>query len=131
MKKLKIGIVSLLSVFMLAGVASPAYAQSGECAANLSPAQCIKQGVTKSGGQSGGNAIDLGDRIKTVVNMILYILGAIAVIMIVIGGVRYTTSGGDASGITGAKNTIIYAVVGLVIAILAYAIVNFVLDAFI
>jgi uncharacterized membrane protein YjgN (DUF898 family) len=130
MKKLKIGIVSLLSVFALAGVATPALAQSGECSASQSPAQCIKQGVTKSGGQSGDNAIDLGDRIKTIVNMILYILGAIAVIMIVIGGVRYTTSGGDAGGVSGAKNTIIYAVVGLVIAILAYAIVNFVLDAF-
>jgi len=134
MKKLKIGLLSLFSVFMITGVAmplvtSPAYAQA--CPKDVGPAECIKSGVTKSGGGSGGNEIELGDRIKTIVNLILYLLGAIAVLMIVLGGIRYTTSNGDASGITSAKNTIIYAVVGLVIAILAYAIVNFVLDAFI
>jgi hypothetical protein len=50
--------------------------------------------------------------------------------MIVIGGIKYTTSNGDSSAITSAKNTILYSVVGLVVAILAFAIVNFVLGAF-
>jgi hypothetical protein len=50
--------------------------------------------------------------------------------MIVIGGIRYTTSNGDSAGITSAKNTILYAVVGLIVALLAYAIVNFVLTSF-
>jgi multisubunit Na+/H+ antiporter MnhB subunit len=58
------------------------------------------------------------------------VLGAIAVIMIVIGGIRYTLSNGESAAITGAKNTILYAVIGLVVALLAYAIVNFVLGAF-
>jgi hypothetical protein len=50
--------------------------------------------------------------------------------MIVVSGIRYMTSAGDAAKITGAKNGIFYAVIGLVIAILAYAIVNFVIGSF-
>jgi len=70
------------------------------------------------------------DIVKTVINTIIFVLGMIAVIMIVIGGVRYTTSNGDSSSVKAAKDTILYAVVGLVVAILAYAIVNFVLGRF-
>ncbi len=71
---------------------------------------------------------DAPDIIKNIINTILFVLGMIAVIMIVIGGIRYTTSNGDASSVKGAKDTVLYAVVGLVVAIMAYAIVNFVLD---
>lgn len=56
-----------------------------------------------------------------------FIIGAVAVLMIIIGGIRYTTSNGDQAQITGAKNTIIYAVVGLVVAVLSYGIVHFVI----
>lgn len=73
---------------------------------------------------------DAQDIIKNVINAILVVLGMAAVIMIIIGGIRYTTSNGDASSVKGAKDTILYAVVGLVIAILSYAIVNFVLGRF-
>ncbi len=83
---------------------------------------------TKAAGSTGNE--DLGASIKNVVNVLLFILGAIAVIVIVVGGIRYATSGGDSTQVTAAKNTILYAVVGLVVAILAYAIVNFVLRAF-
>ncbi len=67
----------------------------------------------------------------TITNVLLFIIGAIAVIMIVIGGIRYVVSGGDSSQITAAKNTILYAIVGIIVAILAYAVVNFVLQSFI
>jgi hypothetical protein len=63
---------------------------------------------------------------QIIVNVILFIVGAVAVIMIVIGGVRYTVSNGDSNAVQGAKNTIMYAIVGLVVAIIAYALVNFV-----
>lgn len=66
----------------------------------------------------------------TITNVLLFIIGAISVIMIVIGGLRYVISGGDSAQVTGAKNTILYAVVGLVVALLAYAIINFVLSSF-
>ena len=61
-----------------------------------------------------------------VINTLLYIVGILAVLMIVYGGVQYATSAGDAGKVQKAKNIILYAVVGLLIAILAYAIVNFV-----
>ena len=69
--------------------------------------------------------------VQTVINTMLIVLGSVAVIMIVIGGIRYTLSGGDSTGVSNAKNTIIYAVVGLIVAIMAYAIVNFVVSRFI
>lgn len=67
---------------------------------------------------------------RTITNVLLFILGAISVIMIIIGGLRYVVSGGNATAVTAAKNTILYAIVGVIVALLAYAIVNFVLDSF-
>lgn len=64
-------------------------------------------------------------------SVLLFIVGAIAVIMIVIGGLRYVISGGDATQVTAAKNTIMYALVGIIVAILAYAAVNFVINSFV
>ena len=66
---------------------------------------------------------------KQVTNTILYIVGIIAVIMLIIGGIKYVVSGGDAKKVTDAKNTVLYAIIGLVIAFLAFAIVNFVITA--
>lgn len=66
---------------------------------------------------------------KQVTNTILYIVGIIAVIMLIIGGIKYVISGGDAKKVTDAKNTVLYAIIGLVIAFLAFAIVNFVISA--
>lgn len=70
---------------------------------------------------------DIGGVIEVVINTLLFLVAAIAVIMIIIGGIRYATSGGNASTVTAAKNTILYAVIGLVVAILAYAIVKWVM----
>lgn len=73
---------------------------------------------------SGSNGI-----FKTVVNVLLFIIGAVSVIMLIWGGIRYTTSGGNANSVTSAKNTIMYAIIGLVVAIFAFAIVNWVVGA--
>jgi len=67
---------------------------------------------------------------KTITNVLLFIIGAISVIMLIIGGIRYTVSNGDSAAVTSAKNTILYAVIGIVVAILAYALVNFVVSSF-
>lgn len=66
---------------------------------------------------------------KQITNTILYIVGIIAVVMLIIGGIKYLLSGGDSKKVTDAKNTVLYAIIGLVIAFLAYAIVNFVITA--
>ena len=67
--------------------------------------------------------------ISSITNTLLYVVGALAVIMIIVGGIRYATSGGNSSAVTAAKNTILYAVVGLIVAFLAFAAVNFILAA--
>ncbi|HYF96557.1 MAG TPA: pilin [Patescibacteria group bacterium] len=69
----------------------------------------------------------VNDLIATVINIFSVIVGIVAVIMIIYGGFRYITSGGDSSKITDAKNTILYAIVGLIIVALAQFIVKFVL----
>ena len=63
-----------------------------------------------------------------ITNTVLYIVGIISVIMLIYGGLRYILSGGDSKKVTDAKNTILYAIIGLIISILAYAIVNFVIN---
>lgn len=64
--------------------------------------------------------------VNTVINILSLVVGAISVIMIIVGGLRYVTSAGDSSKTVAARNTIIYAVVGLVVVIFARAIVSFV-----
>lgn len=70
-----------------------------------------------------------GSIFTTVVNIMLFIIGAICVIMLIWGGIRYTTSAGNSASVTAAKNTIMYAIIGLIIAFLAFAIVNWVLSS--
>ena len=110
---------------------SPAFA--------VNPADQVTVGVNAAGG-SGQKATcgpdgskrvcTFGDRVQQVINVLLFIIGAVAVIMIIIGGIKYVLSNGDSSQITSAKNTIMYAVIGLIVALLAYAIVNFVVVQF-
>ena len=64
-----------------------------------------------------------------ITNTVLYAVGIISVVMLIFGGLRYVISGGDSKKVTDAKNTIMYALIGLIISILAYAIVNFVINA--
>lgn len=93
--------------------------------------QGINDGANAAQGKD--QAADLfGDSgiFRTITNVLLFIIGAVAVIMLIIGGIRYTISGGDQGAVTSAKNTILYAIVGIVVALLAFAIVNFVLGSF-
>ncbi len=64
--------------------------------------------------------------IRIVIDVFSIVVGAVSVIMIIIGGLRYITSSGDSANVTAAKNTILYAIVGLVIVIFAQTIVKFV-----
>lgn len=82
------------------------------------------------GDDQQSNLFGAGGIFNTITNVLLFIIGAISVIMLIIGGIRYTVSGGDAGAVTSAKNTILYAIVGIVVAILAYAVVNFVIGSF-
>ena len=94
-------------------------------------------GDLSGGAQSGadcakgsGTPTDILVQVRNITNVLLLIIGIVSVIMIIIGGIRYAVSGGDEKGVSGAKDTILYAVIGLIVAVLAYAIVNFVLSRF-
>lgn len=122
-----------------AGLASPQTALAINCqdAANATkPACAAKAGADATGtkksncGTDGKSDCGINDTIKTVINVLLFIIGAVSVIMIILGGLRYVLSNGEASQIAAAKNTILYAVIGLIVALLAYAIVGFVITQF-
>jgi hypothetical protein len=121
MKRIKLIVASfafLFSVGLTFATVAPVGAinvTTDACTANPDSAIC----------KSTGN--DIGTIINKVVNVLLYVLGIIAVIMMIIGGIRYTTSQGDAKQVADAKNTILYAVIGLVVAFSAYAVVNWVI----
>ena len=68
--------------------------------------------------------------VNTVINTMLFIVGILSVIMIIFAGIRYVTAHGDKGQVESAKNTLIYAIVGLIIAIVAYALVNWVANLF-
>jgi len=99
---------------------------------NPNSASSIIDGSLKTG--CGANCPKGTSLISTaapaVVNLLLFAVGGIAIIMIIIGGLRYVLSAGNPAGVQDAKNTILYAIVGLVIAGGAYAIVSFVTGQF-
>lgn len=68
------------------------------------------------------------DAIRTVINILSAVGGIIAVIMIIIGGFKFLTAGGDSNSVSSARNTIIYAIVGLIVIAFAQVIVRFVLQ---
>jgi type IV secretory pathway VirB2 component (pilin) len=66
---------------------------------------------------------------NNIINTILYVAGIVAVAMLIIGGIRFMVSRGDKDKVQKAKNTVIYAIIGLVLVIFSYAIVNFIISA--
>ena len=116
----------LVPVFAFAGaVATPATTYAADVECDTSAENLTLDAGTKcaKGNSQGANLMGV---FRTVVNILLFLVGAVAVIMLVIGGLRYVTSNGDQNAVTGAKNTIMYAIIGIVVAFLAYAAVGFV-----
>jgi Phr family secreted Rap phosphatase inhibitor len=76
-------------------------------------------------GVSDGNAVY--EILKVVLNILSIVAGAAAVIMIIIAGFKFITSQGDPGAVTGARNTVLYAVIGIIVVVLSQIIVQFVL----
>jgi len=134
-KSIKIALAGLLAVPMMAlginlvTVAQPVAATSNTSNVALSP---ILNGINSAKGNGQSNDLFGSTGVFNIItNTLLFILGAISVLMLIYGGIRYTISAGDEKNVTAAKNTILYAIVGLIVAILAYAIVNFVVTQFV
>ena len=121
MNKLKLILAGLLVVPTVALAVAPAASAEG----NLT----LNSGVDSAQGEGVGQvSTDPESLVKKFVNIFLFAVGALSVIMLIWGGIRYTTSAGDSNKVQAAKNTVLYAIVGLVVAILAYAIVNMVIS---
>jgi len=86
--------------------------------------------VSGGSGFADPSKVSLGSAIHTGVNAFAFVIGAVSIIMVLVGAIRYTLSAGDPKATAGAKDTILYAVIGLVISILSLAIVNFVVGKF-
>lgn len=133
-QKLKMTLLSFGAMFMFAvPVLSGSVAYAGN---EILESTCKGARLDLSSPGAGGSATDctadgpganLTRIIMTIINIISVIVGAVAVIMIIIGGFRYVTSGGNDSSVASAKNTILYALIGLIIVALAQVIVRFVL----
>jgi len=96
-------------------------------------ATSVENGAQQAGATNGakagcGNDNSIGTIAGNIVNLLSLVIGAVAVIMIIYGGFRYITSGGESNGVSSAKNTLIYAIIGLVIVVLAQIIVHFVIN---
>lgn len=123
MKKLNIFTILAITLFTLFGVATFGFSANAGAITMAEGAEAARC--------DGCPANLFGNEgiFSQVTSTILYIVGIIAVIMLIIGGIRYIVSGGDAKKVTEAKNTILYAIIGLIICFFAYAIVNFVIDS--
>lgn len=146
-QKLKAYFITIVgSLTLLAPLVSVGVARAATNAGVNNPiTQKVCTGVQQAGGSTtynlngteqgnGSCATDssagttLGSIINTVINVFSIVVGAVSVIMIIVGGFRYITSGGNDQSVAGAKNTIIYALIGLVIVVLAQVIVHYVVN---
>ncbi|MDQ3064758.1 MAG: pilin [bacterium] len=85
------------------------------------------EGIGAIGGDCQQGDSGIRGLVGSVINILSWIVGIAAVIMVIVGGLKYVLSSGDANGITSAKNTILYAVIGLVVASLAQVLVRYVI----
>lgn len=132
MKRLIVIVLATLPYFLGIGLAPAIAATPINCG---SPGLTAKQQIQCSACDAAANTTctpgdatgSVNSTIKTIVNLLTAVAGVAAVIMIIVGGLRYVTSAGSADASKSAKNTILYAVVGLVIVALAQLIVHFTL----
>jgi ABC-type Fe3+ transport system permease subunit len=117
--RLLIGILAALLIFV-----SPA----AVLAQTTSDEAC--EGVAIAGGNCDDPENDrkVDSLVSQVVNVLSVVVGIVATIMIMLGGFKYVTSNGDSNQISSAKNTILYAIVGIVVVVFAQVIVRFVIN---
>jgi hypothetical protein len=119
------GVFSVAAVATLAPTAT--YAAQNVCDPNNlsleSGAACSQANGTKD------NLFGAGGIFQTIANTLIFLVGAVAVLFLIVGGLRYAVSNGDPKNVEAAKNTITYAIVGIVVAILSFAAVQFVITA--
>jgi hypothetical protein len=140
-KRISIILASLLAsaglVMSLALVAAPVSAVNNNICQGVASTDSSNTSNTGSNTLNNGTSCDtlnsdtsggtVQGLVKNILNIFSWVVGAVSVIMLIVGGFRYIISGGDSNAVQGAKNTILYALVGLVIVIFAQVIVKFVI----
>lgn len=121
----KLSLISALLLIVIACVLPVRAFAQANIQQSLIQGSCLQISTSPCNVDNG--VIQLNQAVTTIINTFSLIVGIVAVVMLIYGGFRYVTSGGDSSNIGNAKNTIIYAIVGLVIVALSQAIVQFVL----
>lgn len=130
MKRAKLFLTGLLTGSFLLLFPAAATAQSIYFAADgATDASCdaLKE-INPDGKGCGAGGEGVNNLLETVLNLLSIVAGVIAVIMIIVSGLKYVTSQGDAQGVSSAKKTLIYAIVGIIIVAFAQFIVKFVLQ---
>ncbi len=135
-QKLKIVLAGFLALAtLLAPLAVTTSAAAADCTTgnSVNIQGCEKTGACLSTSQASCQAAadpngSINRILATVINIFSLVVGIIAVIMIIIGGIRFVLSGGDSGATATARNTILYAIIGLVVVALAQVIVHFVLN---
>ena len=124
-KLLKFITIILVTIFGLSLVCSTnaTYAANDVCGTNAP----IKVRQAAGCPETGGNTDAVKTVITSILNGIIAVSGLIAVIFVVVGGINYITSSGDAAKVEKAKKTILYACIGIIITVLSFALVNFVI----
>ena len=89
----------------------------------------INNGAGKACATACNTTTPLQGLFAAITSTLVYLVGALSVIMLIVGGLRYVTSAGDSKRVADAKSTITYAIVGVVVALLAYAVIKFVTGA--
>lgn len=119
---------SVTTIIWLSLLLLPMY--SSQIATAQNAEDLILSGIDEacSGGACADDGGKIDSTVQTVVNILSLVVGAVAVVMIVVGGLKYVSSQGDSSAVSSAKNTVIYAVVGLIIVAMAQIIVAFVVQ---
>ena len=113
----------ILTAFSLLAIASPSYALFE----GAKDQACNGVSQTETGCTANSQDSKVESTLGKVLDLLSFVVGVMAVIMLIIGGVKFVTSQGDSSAVTGARNTILYAIIGLIIVAFAQFIVKFVL----
>jgi hypothetical protein len=127
-----LGVESIAAIALMLAPAAPVFAQSAQ--QQINSGLCTGSNLEFTEDTSGADCSTsdatekINNLIHTIVNLLSAIVGIVAVVMIIVGGLRYITSGGNDASVTGAKNTILYAIIGLIIVALAQILVRFTLS---
>lgn len=135
MKKLILALVLGITLIVLGtGVLPLANGHAAALASTVAAASdgakgdvCNGIGLTSTGGGCGDSGAALNNAIKVAINLLSFFVGVAAIVMVIVAGLKFITAGGDTNKITSARNSIIYAIVGLVITAMSQVIVHFVL----